>query len=291
MPKNKENELTITEKKKRGRPRKDNGDKEVISPVKRGRGRPRKITTEQAQPVIKRGRGRPRKEVRDCPVKPKNPVGRPRKTPKEKTLNTIPTSIVLNPRSVYENKTTVNSCEPKKELVLTSSNKYVEIIPDAGESCSLDKFADSLNVLKGHHDVFGTYSFDFQEIEDELTYLKQDYNLENAFYNSSENTFYSIKDAYTDEQNFALSVLTDYFRDRLAPRCTFEDWVSFRKALSRSVKDTVAVELRVYHNSKTDTDRVYFIHSVDWDEVERQLMPILETIDLLPKELAHEVNY
>ena len=289
MTKIKENELTNTLKRKRGRPRKNTDEQALAPAVKRGRGRPRKVLNVET-PVVKRGRGRPRKEIQVSEIKPKNPVGRPRKTDKNSRNNS---TVVLTSKAINKTKKTeeINNNEVKKEVLLTANNEYVEIIPDAGESCSLDKFADSLDILKRHHEVFGTYSFDFQEIEDELQYLKQDYNIEDTFYNSSENTFKSITEAYQDEQNFSLTVLTDYFRDRLAPRCSFEDWMYFRKALTRSIKDTVAVELRLYHINSTNTDRIYFIHSVDWDEVERQLLPVLETIDLLPKEMAHEVNY
>jgi hypothetical protein len=33
----------------------------------------------------------------------------------------------------------------------------------------------------------------------------------------------------------------------------------------------------------SDKERVYFIHSVDWPEVERQIMPVLENMELAPK--------
>ena len=144
---------------------------------------------------------------------------------------------------------------------------------------TIAKFAESIEFINSKHDLFGTYSYDFKEIKDELQYIKEEYALEKGFYNSNDEKFSSIEAAYKNEQDFALLTLNDFFKDRAMRRMNHDDWLKVLRALKKSIPNTVAVELRLYPTSKGKY-RVYFIHSIDWDETERRMMPILSKCKL-----------
>ena len=162
-----------------------------------------------------------------------------------------------------------------KEYVIPKRSKNA--ISTAYEE-NLEKITDSLNFFnKKDFELFGTYSYDFTDISAELRYIKEEYKLESGYCTSDETEFKRINRAYENEQAFAREYLFDYFRDKAMRRLDPNDWKTVYRHLKATVPDTVAVELRLYPTTK-GRYKVYFVHAIDWKQVERQIIPVMEKL-------------
>ena len=152
--------------------------------------------------------------------------------------------------------------------MLENKATYIEL-PNEEEN-PIEDYAKSMILLNEPHEVTGSFGYDFDGIDEEISFTMEDIpNLSSKGYNTDERIFNSIKEAYEDEMKFSKECLTDYLRYNVVPHLKFknkEEKYAFNKTTKSIINEAVAVEMSIYPGNTLDPNpHVVFIHDEDWE--------------------------